>query len=173
MLQNTKIRRTQSVPGACPAPADRKITMVEVFESTLNQFSPRPRGWSDVTLGALFEMDFDGPLASDLVQKRSSDMLGKVKQCCCSFVSVTNLASEMNGCHCELCGLTSESDDDAAVKTNLPCEDTDNKETCGDDTSAAAAQSWACLTQRHTATRSVAITQRKRPKSFRQPNATR
>jgi hypothetical protein len=134
-------------------------------------------GWSDVTVGALFEMDFQGSRVNDLeIGGVSSEICtciaphyidpspeAGMRRTCASCGASENHASESDisnghknlsrGNHFSSVTLTNIGDDGKQVEE-------------------VSTASWASFTQRQTTTRSVAIVPRRRPKCGVLFNAT-
>jgi hypothetical protein len=121
----------------------------------------RPRGWSDVALGALFEMDFDTNCSADndsAARGCPMDIQGQAQQSCTFEQEESSQPFECESAETVLCTkMQSSGNERAAITVAEGAEQ------------STASQSWACLTQRHTATRSVAIIQRKQQNSWRPP----
>jgi hypothetical protein len=133
----------------------------------------RPRGWSDVALGALFEMDFDiGSSAdTDFVDRGFlMDIQGKGQQSCC--FEREEASRMLKG---ESANESYDETAETVVRNKVPfagreCADS---AVANEEATSGASQSWACMTQRQTATLSVAIVQRKQQNNWRPHNTTR
>jgi hypothetical protein len=173
LIQELTVQKPRSLPSEMSMFLGDDQTQLQT-KHVCNTTCPRPRGWSDVALGALFEMDFDTDSSADTdVVARSwpIDIQGQAHHSCCLEREATSNPFECesaNGC-CD--GKTAET----VVCNNLPNAGKESADSTVAEGAAisSASQSWACLTQRHTATRSVAIIQRKQQNSWRSPNTTR
>jgi hypothetical protein len=167
LFQEAALQKPRSLPNELPMFLGDDQAQIYNNHQCISKYS-RPRGWSDVALGALFEMDFDMESSADGSVARScpTDIQEQAQRSCCFEREEKSLS--VNGCF------------DGEIASTVVCKRVSNAgreladNTLAEDAATSgASQSWSCLTQRDTATPSVAIKQRKQPSSWRPPNTTR
>ncbi len=173
LFQEVAAQKPRSLPSELPMFLGEDQVQLKTKHLYDTTFS-RPRGWSDVALGALFEMDFDVDSSADtdgVARSCPNHIQGKFQQSCCFEQDASsNLIESESAKRC--CEVKSA---ETVVRNKVPSAGREHADSTIAEGAAmtSASQSWACLTQRHTATRSVAITQRKQQNSWHPPNTTR